>query len=85
MAWSSMAADTQAALVSRTLCLEQAQRMALNTSSDIRKQNNQIILKQMKYVEAVEGIRAKVKNLRSFRWSPLLSFKFPQQLDITEI
>ena len=79
-----MTADTQAALSSRTFRLEQAQRMALRTSSDIRKQNNQIILKRMKYVEAVEGIRAKVKNLRSFRWSPLLSFKFPQQLDLTE-
>ena len=79
-----MTADTQAALNSRTFSLEQAQRMAISSSSDISKQNNQIILKQMKYVEAVEGIRAKVKNLRSFRWSPLLSFKFPQQLDLTE-
>lgn len=77
--WSS-----GAALSSRTLSLEQAQRMAISSSSAIRKQNNQIILKRMKYVEAVEGIRAKVKNLRSFRWSPLLSFKFPQQLDLTE-
>ena len=84
LVWPSMTADTQAALSSRTFRLEQAQRMALSTSSDIRKQNNQIILKRMKYVEAVEGIRAKVKNLRSFRWSPLLSFKFPQQLDLTE-
>ena len=25
-----------------------------------------------------------MKNLRSFRWSPLLSFKFPQQLALTE-
>lgn len=58
--------------------------MALNASSDMTKQKNQIILKRMKYVEAVEGIRAKVKNLRSFRWSPLLSFKFPQQLKLTE-
>lgn len=79
MGWSS-----GAALSSRTLSLEQAQRMAISSSSAIRKQNNQIILKRMKYVEAVEGIRAKVKNLRSFRWSPLLSFKFPQQLDLTE-
>lgn len=79
MVWSS-----GAALSSRTLSLEQAQRMAISSSSAIRKQNNQIILKRMKYVEAVEGIRAKVKNLRSFRWSPLLSFKFPQQLDLTE-
>lgn len=77
--WSS-----GAALSSRTLSLEQAQRMAISSSSAIRKQNNQIILKRMKYVEAVEGIRAKVKKLRSFRWSPLLSFKFPQQLDLTE-
>lgn len=79
MVWSS-----GAALSSRTLSLEQTQRMAISSSSAIRKQNNQIILKRMKYVEAVEGIRAKVKNLRSFRWSPLLSFKFPQQLDLTE-
>ena len=84
LVWFSMAADTRAALNVRTFHLEQAQRMALSASSEIRKQNNQIILKQMKYVEAVEGIRAKVKNLRSFRWSPLLSFKFPQQLALTE-
>ena len=58
--------------------------MAVSNSSAISKQNNQIILKRMKYVEAVEGIKAKVKNLKSFRWSPLLSFKFPQQLALTE-
>ena len=81
---ASMVRSSGAALSSRTLSLEQAQRMAISNSSAIRKQNNQIILKRMKYVEAVEGIRAKVKNLRSFRWSPLLSFKFPQQLDLTE-
>ncbi len=75
---------TYADLTKRTFRLEQAQRMALSSSSEITKQKNQIILKQMKYVEAVEGIRAKVKNLRSFRWSPLLSFKFPQQLTLTE-
>lgn len=38
----------------------------------------------MKYVEAVEGIKAKIKNLRSFRWTPLLSFKFPEKLNLTE-
>ena len=79
-----LTAEAGAALNVRTFRLEQAQRMALSASSDVSKQNNQIILKRMKYVEAVEGIRAKVKNLRSFRWSPLLSFKFPQQLSLTE-
>lgn len=80
----AMISDSRAALRSRTFSLEQAQRMAVSNSSAISKQNNQIILKRMKYVEAVEGIKAKVKNLRSFRWTPLLSFKFPQQLALTE-
>ena len=84
MLCTALLTDASAALTERTLRLEQAQRMALSVSSDISKQNNQIILKKMKYVEAVDGIRAKVKNLRSFRWSPLLSFKFPQKLDLTE-
>ena len=84
MLCTTLITDASAALIARTLQLEQAQRMALSVSSDISKQNNQIILKKMKYVEAVDGIRAKVKNLRSFRWSPLLSFKFPQKLDLTE-
>lgn len=75
---------SDAALTPRTFTLEQAQRMALSSSREITKQNNQILLKRMKYVEAVEGIKEKVKNLKSFRWSPLLSFKFPQQLALTE-
>ena len=58
--------------------------MAISSSSDISKQNNKVILKRMKYVEAVEGIKAKIKNLQSFRWTPLLSFKFPEKLNITE-
>ena len=68
----------------RVLLLEQAQSMAISNSSDITKKDNEIILKQMKYVEAVDGIKAKVKNKTSFRWSPLLSFKFPEQLTMVE-
>ena len=73
-----------AAAADRVLLLEQAQSMAISNSADITKTNNEIILKQMKYVEAVDGIKAKVKNKTSFRWSPLLSFKFPEQLDLVE-
>lgn len=68
----------------RVLLLEQAQSMAISRDTAISKKNNEIILKQMKYIEAVDGIKAKIKNLRSFRWSPLLSFHFPEQLDMTE-
>lgn len=77
-------APAAGALTQKTLSVEQAQRMALNVSSDITKQNNEILLKQMKYVEAVKGIKAKIKNLTSFRWSPLLSFKFPEKLALTD-
>ncbi|MEG1108806.1 MAG: TolC family protein [Oscillospiraceae bacterium] len=68
----------------KSLLLPQAQKMALANSSEISKKNNQIVLKQMKYTEAVAGIKAKMKNLRSFRWSPLLSFKFPQKLNMSQ-
>lgn len=68
----------------RTLPFSQVQRMGVASSADIRKKNSEVLLKQMKYVEAVKGIQAKVKNLRSFRWTPLLSFKFPQKLDMPE-
>lgn len=73
-----------AAAASRTLLLEQAQGMAVAASRDITKKTNEIILKQVKYVEAVDGIKAKVKNLRSFRWSPLINFKLPEKLDLTQ-
>ena len=69
---------------SKVFLLQQAQSMALAGSKDISKTYSQILLKQMKYVEAVEGIKAKVKNKTSFRWSPLLSFKFPQPLNMIE-
>ena len=78
------ASSLSAQAADKTLLIQQAQSLAIANSSEITKISNEIILKRMKYVEAVEGIRAKVKNLTSFRWSPLLSFKFPQKLKITE-
>lgn len=68
----------------RTLLMEQAQWMAVSASRDISKKANEITLQKMKYVEAVAAIKAKVKNLTTLRWSPLLSFKFPQKLDMTQ-
>lgn len=76
--------SVSAAVVPRPFQLTQARRLALSFSPDIKKQYNQIVLKKMKYVEAVKGIQAKVKNLQTFRWTPLLSFKFPEKLNLTE-
>lgn len=68
----------------KTLQLKQAQSMALSNNSEITKTYNEILLKEIQYTEAVKEIKAKVKNLTSFRWTPLLSFKFPEQLDMSE-
>lgn len=77
------AADRPARADSRqTFLLAQARQLALSNNDDISKTYNDILLKKMKYTEAVEAVKAKVKDLKSFRWSPLLSFKFPQQLDM---
>ena len=73
-----------AGAANKTLLQAQAQSMAVANSSDISKKTNEITLQKMKYVEAVDAIKAKVKNLTSFRWTPLLSFKFPEKLDMTE-
>ena len=44
--------NSEAALLGRTLSLEQSQRMAISNSGAISKQNNQIILKRMKSRQA---------------------------------
>ncbi len=38
----------------------------------------------MKYTEAVEAVRLKKKNMATFRWTPLLSFKFPERPDMAQ-
>ena len=68
----------------KTLQLKQAQNMALSNNTEITKTYNEILLKEIQYTEAVKEIKAKVKNLTSFRWTPRLSFKFPEQLDMSE-
>jgi hypothetical protein len=66
----------------KILTVEQAQNLALATDITIKKKNSELILKRIKYTEAVEGARIKAKNMATFRWSPLLSFKFPEPLDL---
>ncbi len=72
------------ALSQKVLVLSQAQILALNADFGIKKQQNKIVLQRMKYIESVAEIQAKIKNLTTFRWSPLLSFKFPQKLDLVD-
>ncbi|MDR1070311.1 MAG: hypothetical protein LBL37_05995 [Gracilibacteraceae bacterium] len=72
----------EAAAPPKILVAEQAQNLALAADTAIKKKNSELILKRIKYTEAVEGARIKAKNMATFRWSPLLSFKFPEPLDL---
>ncbi|MCR5777169.1 MAG: hypothetical protein K6G84_07120 [Lachnospiraceae bacterium] len=58
--------------------LNMATKAALANNKTYKKTKAQIETQQMKYVDAVTSIQKRKKSLSSFRWSPLLSFKFPQ-------
>jgi len=73
-----------AAAVDKVLLIEQAQNLAITSSRAISKKTNEITLQKIKYVESVAKIKAKIKNLTTLRWSPLLNFKFPQDLNMSE-
>ncbi|MDR1797890.1 MAG: hypothetical protein LBR44_10765 [Clostridiales Family XIII bacterium] len=64
--------------------LAQAESMALATSAEIKKDYSQILLKQMNYKGAVAAIRATARDKSTLRWTPLLSFKLPEQLNLSD-
>ncbi len=68
----------------RTLTVEVAKNMALAKSSDYTKQKNKLALAKLQYSQAVKAIKLKEKNQRTFRWSPLLNFKFPEKPNLTD-
>ncbi|MEG1942750.1 MAG: hypothetical protein RR049_02950, partial [Angelakisella sp.] len=68
----------------KKLTIEQVRNMAVANSAEISKKENELILKQTKYLEAVDTITAKVRNKQTLRWSPLLSFQFPQPLNMVD-
>lgn len=72
------------AAVHKKFTLSQALSLGMAESSDYRKVKSKILLKEVKYKEAVKSIRLKKKNMSTFRWSPLLSFKFPEKATLSE-
>lgn len=69
----------RAEAASRTLPLQKAQSLAAASSADLRKIQNKIEIQEIKYATAVKSIKMKKKNMATFRWTPLLSFKFPEK------
>ena len=64
--------------------LSQTQALGLAESDDYRKVKSKIALKEVKYKEAVKSIQLKKKNMSTFRWTPLLSFKFPEKAALAD-
>ena len=66
------------------LSLEKAQQLAIINSETYRKIQNKIDLQEIKYATAVKSIKMKKKNMSTFRWTPLLSFKFPEKTTLAD-
>lgn len=67
-----------------TFTLEQARALALAGSREYRKIKTTLNLKQAEYADAVKSIWMKQKDMMTFRWTPLLSFQFPEWPDLAD-
>lgn len=76
-AFSMFSLDTGAKAASKALTITQARRLALAKSKSYQKIKSKISAKEVAYDAAVKSAKLIKKNLSTFRWSPLLSFKFP--------
>lgn len=66
------------------ISLVQSRKLALAESDSYRKIKSKIALKEVSYKQAVKSINLKIKNKTTFRWSPLLSFDFPEKLNFED-
>lgn len=64
--------------------LSQAQNLALSKNKSYKRVKSKIAMQQVKYAAAVKSIQLKKKNMSTFRWTPLLSFKFPEKADLAD-
>lgn len=76
---TALVSPLEAQAASNKLSLGKAQKMAIANSESYRKIQNKIALQEIKYATAVKSIKMKQKNMATFRWTPLLSFKFPEK------
>lgn len=68
----------------KKLNLETAKAAALSTDSSYQQLQNKLSLTKVKYDQAVKKLKLKEKNQKTFRWSPLLSFKFPESPSLAD-
>jgi hypothetical protein len=75
---------TEVQAAEKTLTLAQAQKLAISKSSAYKQVLNKIDLQEIKYAAAIKSIKMKKKNMSTFRWTPLLSFKFPEKATLAD-
>lgn len=68
----------------KTLTLKAARKLAILNSPAIEGAEDAIESKKAAYESAVKALKIKEKSLSQFRWSPLLSFKFPTSPDFSQ-
>ncbi len=66
------------------ISVAQSRKLALANSDSYRRIKSKIALKEVSYKQAVKSNQLKIKNKTTFRWSPLLSFKFPEKLNFED-
>lgn len=66
------------------MTLQTARALALQNSSAYESAQMSVDSKEAQRDSALKAIALKQKNLSTFRWSPLLSFKFPETPDFSE-
>ena len=68
----------------KTFTMDAARSLALENSTAYESASDKILAKQAAYDSAVKSINVKEKDMKTFRWSPLLSFKFPTSPNFAE-
>lgn len=68
----------------KTLTVDAARKMALADNDTYTGLQNKLTLAKVQYDQSVKSLRLKEKNQRTFRWSPLLSFHFPEKADLAD-
>jgi uncharacterized protein YlxW (UPF0749 family) len=68
----------------QVLTLDTCKTLAIRTSSKYDSALDAVESKKAKYESAVKGLKLKEKSLTTFRWSPLLSLKFPEKLTLEQ-
>lgn len=63
----------------KSLGLRMAEKLAYANSTQYAQLKRRLALTEIQYVQSVKSIRMKEKNQKTFRWSPLLNFKFPEK------